>query len=61
MSYLTIRIDKVGLKDPQDYIDPFFRVSVRGVKSGTIGRKAGKSVEIFPFKILTVVKLANLK
>jgi len=30
MSYLTIRIDKIGFKDPQEYVDPFFRVSIRG-------------------------------
>lgn len=30
-SYLTISIDKIGLKDPQDYIDPAITVSVKNL------------------------------
>lgn len=28
-TYVTITIDKIGLKNPHDYIDPFITVSVK--------------------------------
>lgn len=28
-TYLTITVDRIGLKDPQTYIDPFMTISVK--------------------------------
>ncbi len=28
-TYLTITVDRIGVKDPQNYIDPFITVSVK--------------------------------
>lgn len=32
LSYLTIKIDKFGVKDPQNHLDPFFTISVKSKK-----------------------------
>ena len=29
-TYLTIHIDKIGIKDPHNYIDPFIEISIKG-------------------------------
>ena len=29
-TYLTIHINKIGIKDPHNYIDPFIEISIKG-------------------------------
>ena len=29
-TYLTIHVNKIGIKDPHNYIDPFIEISIKG-------------------------------
>ena len=32
-TYLTIKVHKIGIKDPHNYIDPFIEISIKGKKN----------------------------